>query len=228
MSKRNTLRRDPLASVTEDADQQDRGKPQLEVKQGGKGKKGEEDPPPHAKGDELGKIEADASVDAPPPPVTDEQPAGQTSEVKLEPQTQADTDPAEESQEQTDEGEAGESQQQTQTDAPADTSAAAGKDEVRHSSIKPQKLDESAEQTDEAEPMPKGRITLSMDDPVIEEARNYVLARSGPPWFYNMGKFGNEAFSLLLQLRRDEENDGKPFPPVEGALQRGRPLRQKG
>ena len=88
--------------------------------------------------------------------------------------------------------------------------------------------EKQAEQSDERAAVPKGRITLSMDDPVIEEARNYVLARSGPPWFMNMGKFGNDAFRLLLQLRRDEENNGKAFPPVEGALPQGRPMRQKG
>ena len=65
----------------------------------------------------------------------------------------------------------------------------------------------------------KGRLTFYLSIDLIERLKNYVYWTPG----MNLAKFAEEA--LTDRIDQIEKQNGKPFPPREGNLTAGRPMK---
>ena len=70
----------------------------------------------------------------------------------------------------------------------------------------------------------KVRATFHLPADLIEEARDTVVALSGPPHRLTLAAVAEEAFRRELERLRKAHNDGKRFPMRAGELKGGRPI----
>lgn len=84
----------------------------------------------------------------------------------------------------------------------------------------------AADATPATEPASKkARFTLHIPEELIEEARNTVVALSGPPHRLTLSAFGEEAIRREIARLTKKENGGEPFPKRDGELKGGRPIK---
>lgn len=70
----------------------------------------------------------------------------------------------------------------------------------------------------------KERVTVHISSALAEEARNAVVALSGPPLRLTLAAFAEAAFRRELERIRKEHHKGKPFPKRDYNLKGGRPI----
>lgn len=71
----------------------------------------------------------------------------------------------------------------------------------------------------------KVRATFHLPEDLMDEARNAVVALSGPPVRLTLADLAENAVRRELERLREEHNRGKAFPRREGELRGGRPIR---
>ena len=75
--------------------------------------------------------------------------------------------------------------------------------------------------------VPKGRsvrATFHIPHDLLEEARNAVVALSGPPLRLTLAGVTQEALRKEIERLKKEHNQGKPFPSRAADLKGGRPI----
>lgn len=70
----------------------------------------------------------------------------------------------------------------------------------------------------------KVRATFHIPADLLEEARNTVVALSGPPARLTLAKLAETALRAELDRLKAEYNKGKDFPQREADLEGGRPV----
>lgn len=79
--------------------------------------------------------------------------------------------------------------------------------------------------TPPAEERPKKvRGTFQMEEPLLQRARNTVVALSGPPHRLTLAALVDQALSREIQRLEKKLNDGEPFPQTDEPLRQGRPI----
>lgn len=68
------------------------------------------------------------------------------------------------------------------------------------------------------------RATFHLPNDLVEEARDAVVALSGPPLRLTLAAFVENALRSEIERLKRKHNDGKPFPRREGAVRVGRPI----
>ncbi len=71
----------------------------------------------------------------------------------------------------------------------------------------------------------KERLTVHLPVDLIDRAKNAVVALSGPPTRLTLAGFAEGAFLRELERLEAEHRRGKAFPPREGELKGGRPIK---
>ncbi|OPZ62260.1 MAG: hypothetical protein BWY86_00475 [Candidatus Aminicenantes bacterium ADurb.Bin508] len=69
------------------------------------------------------------------------------------------------------------------------------------------------------------KVTYNVQEELVEETRNAVLALSGPPLRLTLSALVENALRRELARLRKEHNGGKPFEGPGTALRGGRPIR---
>lgn len=69
------------------------------------------------------------------------------------------------------------------------------------------------------------KVTYNVQEELVEETRNAVLALSGPPLRLTLSALVETALRRELARLRKEHNGGKPFEGPGTALRGGRPIR---
>ena len=75
--------------------------------------------------------------------------------------------------------------------------------------------------------MPKTKLTILVPDDLAEEARNTVVALSGPPLRLTLAQLAENALRAEIDRLRRKHNQGKPFPAHGSTLKGGRPIGTK-
>lgn len=84
--------------------------------------------------------------------------------------------------------------------------------------------------TPKPEPPPKRqrpskvRATFHLPTDLFDEARDAVVALSGPPARLTLAAMAEAALRRELERMKKMHNNGKPFPKREGELKGGRPI----
>lgn len=68
------------------------------------------------------------------------------------------------------------------------------------------------------------RATFHLPNDLVEEARDVVVALSGPPLRLTLAAFAENALRAEIERLKRKHNDGKPFPRREGTVRVGRPI----
>lgn len=70
----------------------------------------------------------------------------------------------------------------------------------------------------------KTRTTFHLPDDLVGEARDTVIALSGPPVRLTLARLVEDALRAELARVKKEHNRGRPFPHYEEKLRGGRPV----
>lgn len=68
------------------------------------------------------------------------------------------------------------------------------------------------------------RATFHLPNDLLEEARDVVVALSGPPLRLTLAAFAENALRSEIARMKRKYNDGKPFPRRRGTVRVGRPI----
>ena len=71
----------------------------------------------------------------------------------------------------------------------------------------------------------KVRATFHIPTDIFEAARDAVVFLSGPPHRLTLASFAETALRRELERLEKEHHQGKPFPPRQGELKGGRPIK---
>ena len=76
-------------------------------------------------------------------------------------------------------------------------------------------------------PVAKTKLTILVPEEIADEARDTVVALSGPPLRLTLAQLAENALRAEIVRLRREHNKGKPFPSHRAALKGGRPIGAK-
>lgn len=68
------------------------------------------------------------------------------------------------------------------------------------------------------------RATFHLPNDLVEEARDVVVALSGPPLRLTLAAFAENAMRAEIERLKRKHNEGKPFPRRDGTVRVGRPI----
>ena len=68
------------------------------------------------------------------------------------------------------------------------------------------------------------RATFHLPNDLIEEARDVVVALSGPPLRLTLAAFAENALRAEIERMKRKHNGGEPFPRRQGTVRVGRPI----
>lgn len=68
------------------------------------------------------------------------------------------------------------------------------------------------------------RATFHLPNDLVEEARDVVVALSGPPLRLTLAAFAENALRAEIERLKRKYNDGAAFPRREGTVRVGRPI----
>jgi hypothetical protein len=74
----------------------------------------------------------------------------------------------------------------------------------------------------------KTKLTILVPEEIADEARDTVVALSGPPLRLTLAQLAENALRAEIARLRREHNKGKPFPSLRATLKGGRPIGAKG